>query len=798
MKSVFAAVAALCAMVALGDDAARAVWVSGAEKEMNAFYGFSAAFDVDRGETPVLRLSAGAIARVWVNGRFAGYGPARAPEGYMRVDEWPLGKFVCEGRNIVAIEVSNPAVNTFYLPEQCGFIFAEVVSGGKTLAATGYDFRAVRLPRIQKTSRFSYQREFAEFYTVTPESYGWRTNAEAGAWLPLVHVPVLKTLDRGAPYPTFGLDETFHPVRRTALHRDSAKRHRPCLRSDKAGSGQLKGFPKNKRQIDFSDAVQPLVVDSVDSVDRAGSSQPAAVVLKNLEGVVFEGKRNTAGFPKVTVRCIRPATLWLVMDELAGPDGLPDPVRYLDCVNACGWRLEKAGVYELECFQPYCLMYAHVIIEGGEAEILNFDVRTYLNPEVARASFHCSDPALDKVFAAAAQSLACNAVDGFTDCPGRERGMYFGDTVFTGRGADVLLGDLRMERMQFENYALAPMFRDVPDGLIPMLYPGDTTLGEAHWIPNFCMWSVIQLADYARRSGVCGVRGAARPDNIVEAFRRRAEGILAWFRKSRNSDGLLEDLPGWVFIEWSDAANFTRGVNYPTNMLYIRFLDAFAELYGDESCRAESERLRETIRRLSWNGEWFRDHSVRGVDGALATPGDCSEVCQYLAFFSGVATALRNPDLWRRLVYEMGPMRKADAYPSVCRSNLLFGYSLRFVILSEAGLSARVLEEVKSCYLPMAEKTGTLWEGMSSDGYSCCHGFPSMAAWLLMRDALGVKAIDRAAKSVTVLPPSDVPLDWCEGTIPVSKTEEVFVKWERRDGRICVDARLPIGWCGTE
>ena len=40
------------------------VWVKGAEKEMNAFYGFSATFDAKKGERPTLRLSAGAIARV--------------------------------------------------------------------------------------------------------------------------------------------------------------------------------------------------------------------------------------------------------------------------------------------------------------------------------------------------------------------------------------------------------------------------------------------------------------------------------------------------------------------------------------------------------------------------------------------------------------------------------------------------------------------------------------------------------------------------------------------------------------
>ena len=779
--------AALLAIASFADAAfaaATPVWVVGAEREMNAFYGFSAAFDTQKGDRPVLRLSAGAIARVWVNGRFAGYGPARAPEGYMRVDEWPLGDFVKDRRNVVAIEVSNPAVNTFYLPEQSGFLFAEVVSGGRTLAATGRDFRAMRLPRVQKTSRFSYQREFAEFYAVTPESTAWRTNGVDGAGLPLAETPPLKTLGRGASYPTFALDGTFRPVRRTVLRRDPSKAVKPRNCVSGTGKGTFKGFAEKSQEVNFSDAIQKLVADRVEPIAVRRDALPHR--LKSLEGVVFEGERNTAGFPKIAVRCVKPTTLWLVMDELAGPDGLPDPVRYFDCVNACGWRLEKPGDYELECFQPYCLKCAHVVAEGGEAEVLGFDMRTYLNPEIARASFRCSDPALDKVFAAAAQSLACNAVDAFTDCPGRERGIYFGDTVFTGRGADVLLGDTQMERTQFENYRLAPRFPDVPDGLMPMLYPGDTTIGQAHWIPNFCMWSIIQLVDYVRRSGDAA---------MAAAFRARAEGVLSWFRKSRCAEGLLEDLPGWVFIEWSDAANFTKGVNYPTNMLYVRFLDVFAELYGDESCREEAERLRGTIRRLSWSGEWFRDHSVRGADGALSTPGDCSEICQYLAFFSGVATKERNPGLWRRLVDEMGPMRRADAYPSVCRSNLLFGYSLRFVMLSEAGLSARALEEVKSCYLPMAEKTGTLWEAVSPDGYSCCHGFPCLAAWVLVRDALGVKRIDRKAKTVEVSPPKGIALDWCEGVVPVSRTESVIVKWRRNeDGKLARDVRLPSGW----
>ena len=38
-----------------------------------------------------------------------------------------------------------------------------------------------------------------------------------------------------------------------------------------------------------------------------------------------------------------------------------------------------------------------------------------------------------------------------------------------------------------------------------------------------------------------------------------------------NQDGLLENLPAWVFVEWSHANEpklVNEGVNYPSNMTY--------------------------------------------------------------------------------------------------------------------------------------------------------------------------------------------------------------------------------------
>ena len=113
-----------------------------------------------------------------------------------------------------------------------------LIVGGRVATAAGVRFW--RRPRVTKTSRFSYQREFAEFYSVTPESDAWRTNGVAGAGLTLVETKRLKPLSRCAPYPSFALDGTFRPVRHTVLRRDANKFVKDLPRLSKAGKSPLK------------------------------------------------------------------------------------------------------------------------------------------------------------------------------------------------------------------------------------------------------------------------------------------------------------------------------------------------------------------------------------------------------------------------------------------------------------------------------------------------------------------------------------------------------------------------------
>ena len=420
-------------------------------------------------------------------------------------------------------------------------------------------------------------------------------------------------------------------------------------------------------------------------------------------------------------------------------------------------------------------------MRGGQAAVSNVHVREYENPEAGRAVFRSSDPALDKVFEAARKTFAENAVDGFTDCPGRERAGWNCDGFFTGRAAIEFTGNASVEKLFLQNFLLPEKFPDISDGMLPQCYPAD--FPDHSIIPNWAMWFVLELDEYYARTG---------DREMVDGLKPRVLKLMDFFWKYRNEDGLLEKLPNTVFIEWSRSNLLVKDVNYPTNMTWARLLDVVARLYGLPAYAEEAERVRETIRRQSWNGTFFVDRALRQKDGTLKAGTEATETCQYYAFFFGTATPESHPELWKRLVEDFGPKRKTDnKWPAVAFSNAFIGNYLRFECLSRAGLSAQILEEAKGYFSFMAERTGTLWEHDAPTA-SCAHGFASHIAHVLYRDVLGVREIDRVNRKVT-LRFADVPLDWCEGEIPV-EGGWIKVSWRRENGKIVPSFSAPQGW----
>ena len=791
MKMKFLLIAALAAALSgcrapsadAFSPAAEAVWPVGLENEMNTLVAFRAAFEAKPGAKTVLNLVAWYSYRVTLNGKFIAFGPARGPKGFFRPDALDLTAAVRPGRNDLLVEVAGYNVPNFYLMEQAPFFKAEVVSGGETVAASragSADFVATLQPRVRKAPRYSFQRTFAEHYRLPGDPSAAKTQLVLGK------APEPTLIPRLVPYPDYEVAPLV-PVSFADVRVDANRRTRAGRALSLPGnSSWFKGFPMKDLALNTMFLSQQLAY-----ANRRPATETEKFAATHALGagksVVLDRGVNDTGFPGAVVEVVKPGRLVFTFDEVLSNGEVRGSERFGDCCNALVWDFEKPGTYEVDAFEPYTMRYLDVGVLSGEMKVSALRFRSYKNATAKKASFRASDPVLVQLFDAASETFRQNAVDVFTDCPSRERAGWNCDAFFTAPVSTLLTGNTDLERVFEENQALPPAFDDIPDGVVPMCYPSDHRDGV--FIPNWVMWFVLETDEYLRRSG---------DRATVDLLKPRFEKFVEYLWGFRNSDGLLEKLPSWVFVEWSRCNKLVQDVNYPSNMTWADVLDAMDRLYGRPDLAAEARRVRETIRSQSWNGTWFCDNAVRQKDGTLKLSGECTETCQYYAFFHGVATPEQHPELWRKMITDFGPQRydpnnrsKLLKYPEIWPSNAFIGNYIRLKLLERAGLGQQILRETKGYFKYMADRTGTLWENDTTCA-SCNHGFASYAAVLLVKCVLGVADIDLAAKTVTVKP-TDVTLDFCEATLPVPGGAVTY-GWKMQDGERVETFSAPDGW----
>jgi len=754
----------------LSDPQVKAVWPAGLDKEMNTLIAFRAPFEAAAGEEVWLDMAAWYSYRVTLNGDFVAFGPARGPKGLFRPDRLRLP--VKAGRNEVQVEVAGYNCRSTYLMRQPPFFKGVVSVNGKPRAVSGRDFKAYRVPRVQKTPRYSYERTFSEAYVLP----GRDRDA-----LALAPAPEPKLIDRVAALPDFTRHDALVPVAVSHVFEDMDFK----VQDDRALAfpgvdPQFDGFTKDALTINTSYLAQRLAYRDGRPTTAAEKVQ-TSFALKAGDSLRFDVGLNDTGFPGTTVTVHKPGRLVFTFDETLLRGEVHGCERYhYNCANIIVWDFTEPGTYRIEAFEPYVLRWLEVGVLAGEMTVARPYFRAYKDATAARATFRASDPALVKIFEAAKETMRQNAVDVFMDCPSRERAGWNCDAFFTAPAATLLTGSTALERVFEENHALAETFECIPEGMFPMAYPADHP--QDSYIPNWAMWFVLQSEEYLRRSG---------DRQTIEKLRPRFEKLVTFLWKYRNSDGLLEKLPSWVFIEWSKANAFVQDVNYPSNMTWAMMLEAVDRLYGRPDLAAEAARVRAKIRAQSWNGRYFRDHAVRGADGELVVQEkDITETCQYYAFFSGVGTKELHPGLWQSLLTEFGPRRDdRKVHPEVYRAAAFIGNYLRLKILDRENRGDLILADCKGYFTKMAEETGTLWEHDDTQA-SCCHGFASHAAVLLARGVLGIERIDLVAKKLVVRKDVRAKLDWVEGDFPAG-TGRIRV---RREGGVVRTAEAPDGW----
>ena len=761
------------------------IWPQGREKEMNLWVGFRAAFEAPPGKHIDLRMAGSTLYRVYLNGEFYAWGPARGPHDHFRVDLWEITPRLVKGRNFVCVEVAGYNINSYYILNQPSFLQAEVATDSEVLASTGgsgQPFEATILTqRVQKVQRYTFQRAFSEVYHLDSQSAAWREHADA-PFEPVTCVVSAprKLIPRRVPNPDYAkrqpeliaAEGSFKwgatAPKSLAVDRSipSAARIGPNLLGyTEAELTEIPYLELQKTETTLNNRIdEPYVCDKPIRL-RAGQFK------------TLDFGADLPGFFGAHVTVHTPTKLYFTFDETL-VDGDVDFKRLM-CVNIVAYTLAP-GVYHLETFEPYGLQFLKLMVLAGECEVDHVYLREYAASDIWTAHFSCSHEALNKLFAAGRECYRANAIDTFQDNPTRERGGWLCDPVFSASVSPLLSGHTKVEKNLFENYLLPDHFADIPDGMLPMCYPADHYGGGFN--PNWPLWFVIQLEQYLERSG---------DREMVAALRPRVLKLFAYFQPFQNSDGLLEDLKGWVFVEWSKSNDFVQNVSYPTNMLYAASLAAAGRIYNLPQFIEQAEALRRVIRRQSYDGQFFVDNAVR-QGGKLVPTHNRTETCQYYAFFFDIASPETYPQLWETLRSEFGPQRHTTgAHADIPPSNAFMGNVMRQDLLSRAGLTEQLAREAISNLLYMAELSGTLWEN-TSDEASMDHAFESHIVTALYRDILGLYQVDMVRKAVHVRF-TELSLEWCEGRIP---TPDGFVsmRWTKTPDALTYQLDVPAGY----
>lgn len=692
------------------------VWEKGEELTKNHSLVFRAV--IDGNEEITLRIASHARYQIFVDGVFFAAGPARAGHGFYRVSEYTLGKELCEKKTVISIIAAGYNVNSFYLLDMPSFICAEIQRGDEILFATGSrEFEAARYAsRLQKTPRYSFQRPFTECYILDAYYDLFMTDPDTR----LTPVTLEKTesknfIERNVPYCLYTERKVKEIVSKGILIPDKDRRYFKD-RSLTHTNDKLLGF--REKELDAS-PVNELYAYKTQIMEDGGYGMESVSLGINC-CCIYDMGRNNTGYIRLSLTAEHDTVIYAVFNEIL-PDGkCPDPGKDA-CENVVKWAIQGGRTYDIVTFEPYTFRYIQIVSMYAPTLVTNVSLYEECYPEtlvVNKKKMPTEN--LQKIYDAAVETFRQNSTDIFMDCPSRERAGWLCDSFFTARVEKELTGESHVEHNFLENFLLPEKFNHIPEGMLPMCYPGDHYDGS--YIHNWAFWFVLQLKGYLERSG----------DRVlVDAAKKRVYELLEFTKKFENKDGLLQKIGGWIFVEWSEANDFVRDINYPSNMLYSKVLDTVAELYGDTALHEKAEKLRKTIREKAFDGEFFCDNAKLTVTGCARRTKNHTETCQYYAFFSGTATKETHPGLYEKMFTVFGPDRDpGKTYPDVPVSNAFIGNYLRLFILFEDGQYDKVLREIESFFLPMAEKTGTLWENMT-DYASCCHGFASHVMYWL-------------------------------------------------------------------
>jgi len=383
-------------------------------------------------------LTADSRYRLTVNGQRVQWGPAPCDPRWLDVDRVILTPFLQEGENIIGVEVLHYGHGDGTWPTGkpgllCHFAFSYETGEDEVIVSdSGWLSFLDRAHRPGQYKRW-YLRALQEDFDAQLHPVGWNTTQfdNTAQWLPAMELagsankpPISTSYD----HLDYGGSGTIDPVLCGLRERSI-----PPMREQQIPAHRLheSGWVNWHRDpLDWFEFRTPRAF----TVRREPSIQDndgCFSVLRPLEDgeaiyLTFEFEEQLVGWTYFTIEAPAGTVVEVMTQE--SHDG--SETSWLDTNRYCWSRFTcREGINTFECFDYESLRWLQLHIHGvvGKVKIWDVGVRRRMYDWAVAPHIESDDPALQKLFDAAINTIHNSAQETIVDGMGRERQQYSGD-----------------------------------------------------------------------------------------------------------------------------------------------------------------------------------------------------------------------------------------------------------------------------------------------------------------------------------------------------------------------------------
>ena len=357
-------------------------------------------------------------------------------------------------------------------------------------------------------------------------------------------------------------------------------------------------------------------------------------------------------------------------------------------------------------------------------------------PLAVDSTFACDDATVAPALKISRRAMESCMHEMLFDCPYYEQQMYPGDTRIQLQVINALTRDDRMTKFALSVYD----YDRRSDGMVSMNFPTRGTQESA----TYTMCWIMMFGDYLMWHDDAAFLRLRMP-----GVRNALMGLSTY----ENAEGLLENLPGWSFMDWvrgdqpfkcgvAPDGDVHEGVSSLNNLQYLLALQsaaavdaALGEKHLAEHWRTKAEALGRKLVAKFWDAS-------RGILADNAAKSRFSEHAQSMAILGGILSPEQQASAFAALVKGKG-LAPVSSY---------FAYYL-FEAFVKCGRADLVMKRLDYWRNFVAHGARTAFETQEIDGTrSDCHAWSACPVYFAQTAFAGVTPSAPFFKTVRVAP----------------------------------------------